>query len=49
MNSTSLIEFNYDKNHNTYRNKYIGNKVSVSAMSTDIVQDIFHPSKYFAI
>jgi hypothetical protein len=48
MNSTSLIVFNRDKNHNTYRNKYVRNKMCVSAMSTEIVQDIFHANKYFA-
>jgi hypothetical protein len=48
MNSTSLIEFNYDKNHNTYRNKYIINKTSVSTTSADTVQHIFHSNIYFA-
>jgi len=45
MNGTSLIVFNYDKNHKIYRNKYITNKMCVSTMSTEIVQDIFHANK----
>jgi len=48
MSSTSLIVFNFDKNHKTYRNKYITNKTCVFTTSTEIVQDIFHANKYFA-